>query len=738
MSRSHLRARIFVLAFLILNVALAPAQTSGPAKPKTPATKPAPAGAAAQQDAAAADLRAMKKPPLPEFHPQQPKRVQLANGMVVFLQEDHELPLINGTVYIYGGSKSEPGEKAGLVAIYGTAWRTGGTKTQSGDELDDKLEARAANVETSGGLDFAVVRLSCLKADFDFVLGVFNDILRNPEFRQEKIEIAKNAVKTGIARRNDDMGQIANRESGKIGYGPKSPYARVPEYASVAAVTRQDLLDWHSKYVHPNNIVFGIVGDFDAADMESKLRGAFEGWSKGPAYAAPQIAVEAPKPGIYFVAKDDVNQAEIRMVSSGIRRDDPDYYAVQVMNEVFGGGFASRLFQNLRTKAGLAYAVGGGINAPFDHPGLARLVMGTKSSTTAKAIEGLYQQIEDMHNVPVTPAELQRGKDAILNSFIFQFDSKDKVMQESMTYELYGYPANFLERYQKGVEKVTLADVDRVARKYLDKSKFAVLVVGKAADFDKPVSTFGPVTNIDITIPQPGASAAAPVTSNPEGRALLAKVIEAAGGEKLKSIKAIRTKFTLTLKAQGITLEAEVTAVPPDRVHTRMNTPGGELLLVIGPQESFMQMAAMGGVRPMPSSQRDDSLKGLRRNLWDVAQHADDPQYSFSARGTEKVGEVQASVLEIRGGGQQWRWYVDPQTGHILRAQYEGSGPTGPDTQSVDYSDWKAVDGITFPFHQEITVNGQPSATIVTSGYELNPTIDPKFFQKPEKAPEQK
>src|SRR5262249_14094433 len=232
---------------------------------------------------------------------------------------------------------------------------------------------------------------------------------------------------------------------------------------------------------------------------------------------------------------------------------DADYYAVEVTNQILSGGFASRLFSNLRTKAGLAYAVGGSVFANFDHRGLTILTMGTKSGTTVQAVEGLYKEIEGMVTHPVTADELQRAKDAIKNSFVFEYDSKAKVMNARATFEFHGYPADFLERYQKGVAKVTADDVDRVARKYLDKNKFAVLVVGKADELDKPLSTFGPVTALDITIPQPGAThSATPAASNPEGKALLAKVIEGAGGAaKLKAIKTVHTKGTQTLKAQG-------------------------------------------------------------------------------------------------------------------------------------------------------------------------------------------
>ena len=747
MTRRQIQFSVLALALLMANLPLVFAQTAAPAKSPTAAAAKQKSSAQShvappeknakpstqQQDLAAADLKTIRKPALPEFHPQLPKRIQLANGMAVFLQEDHELPLINAVAYIKGGSKEELAEKIGLVSVYGGSWRTGGTKSKTGDELDDALEARAARVETSGGLDYATARLSCLKGDFDFVFGIFTDVLRNPEFRQEKIDLAKNSMRTTIARRNDDLGQIAGRESAKLGYGATSPYARVPEYATVNAITRQDLLDWHAKYVHPNNIIFGITGDFDPAAMEAKLRAAFESWPKGAPYQQTTGAIERAKPGIYFVAKDDVNQSEIRMVAPGIRRDDPDYYAVQVMNEIFGGGFSSRLFSNLRTKAGLAYAVGGGISANYGHPGLLRLTMGTKSGTTATAIQGLYKEIDGMRTEPVTADELQRGKDAILNSFIFQFDSKEKVLQERMTYEEYGYPADFLERYQKGVEKVTAADVDRVAKKYLVKDTLAVLVVGKSSDFDKPLDSFGKVTPVDIAIPQAGAAAstAPPAASNAEGKALLAKVIAAAGGEaKLKSIKALRRKVTLQLKAQGTSIESDSMLVAPDKVRTVLTTPQGEMTMVVSPGDSFMSFGPMG-VRPMPASQKEDNLNNLQRELWFIAQHENDPQYTFTALGKEKVGDLEATVLDVRIGSQQVRWFVDPASGHVVRAEFQGISAQGAVTQVVDLSDWKTVDGLTLPFHSEVTSNGAPTASVTITSVEVNPAIDPKLFEKP-------
>ncbi len=456
----------------------------------------------------ATNWKQIKIPELPPFNPKQPRRVVLENGMIVFLTENHELPLISGSAKIRGGSDSEPADKAGLVELYGETWRTGGTEKLSGDQLDDYLEARAAKVEATGGDADTSLSLNCLKADFPDVLGIFVDLLRHPAFREDKLALAKKQMDSNISRRNDETSDIAEMQTDILGYGKNSAYARVPEYATVAAVSRQDLLQWHSRHTTPNNIILGIVGDFDSRQMEETLRKAFADWPKGEKFEEPEVTIDPAKPGIYLVDKTDVNQSEIRMISVGIERRNPDYFALQVMNQIFGGGFSSRLFSNLRTKAGLAYAVGGGVGSNWDHPGLTVLEIGTKTETTTEAIKGLWEQVELLKKDPPTELEMKRAKDQILNSFIFNFDTPAKVQHEQVTYEFYGYPTDFLERYRAGVEKVTAADVLRVANKYVHKEDFKVLVIGNAADFEKQLATLGPVTPIDVSIPAPATESA--------------------------------------------------------------------------------------------------------------------------------------------------------------------------------------------------------------------------------------
>jgi zinc protease len=504
--------RILILFMAGLSTMALQAQTS------TGGTKPVPLPdkskqAPEQTQNQNSEMSRITIPPLPEFHPQMPKRIVLSNGMVVFLQENHELPVIGATMRFRGGSTLEPAAKIGLTDIYGAVWRTGGTKQRTGDQLDDYLEARAAKIETGASDDSTSIAFNCLKQDFNEVFAAYKELLFQPEFREDKIALIKHQIAGGISRRNDDVEEIAGREAAKLAYGPSSPYARQAEYATIAAVTRQDLVDWHAKYANPTNAILGVYGDFDVNQMEKTVRDAFDKWPKGPKAPEPSPQISPAKPTVYFIPKEDVDQSSVQLVSLGIKRDNPDYFAVSVMNEVLSGGFASRLISNLRSKLGLAYSVGGGVGSDFDHVGMQDYAMSTKSATTRDAIVGLKKELNDLITQPPTAEEMKRAKDSILNSFVFNFDSKQKVLMEQMRYEFYGFPSDYLERYRAAIEKVTAADVARVAKKYVHPEQLATLVVGNPGEIGDQLTSLGQVQHIDITIPPPpgeGAPGATP------------------------------------------------------------------------------------------------------------------------------------------------------------------------------------------------------------------------------------
>jgi len=446
----------------------------------------------------------LKYPKLGDIEIPDVERLTLANGMRLFLVEDHELPLIGISARIRTGSIYEPADKIGLASITGIVMRTGGTVSKTGDELDEQLERIAASVETGIGLNSGSASMSVLKEDIDTGLAILADVLMNPAFREDKIMLAKIRHRSSIARRNDNVSSIAIREYEKLIYGPESVYARHTEYATIENITRDDLVAFHKKYFKPNNVMLAVIGDFDTGEIIKKIEKAFEGWQKADIDFpdVPKVQYEF-KATTNVVRKEDINQSNIYLGHIGGVMSDPDYFALIVLNRILGGGFTGRLFKNIRSREGLAYSVFGLYSSNYDFPGIFYVGCQTKSESTVYAIRAMTEEVKKMTESEVTDEELALAKESYLNSFVFNFDSKGEIVSRLMTYAYYGYPEDFLQKAKENIEKVTKADVLRVAREHLKPDKMQILAVGRPQDFDEPLSVFGPVHEIDIAIPLP-------------------------------------------------------------------------------------------------------------------------------------------------------------------------------------------------------------------------------------------
>lgn len=449
-------------------------------------------------------------PPLPEI--QIPKYTQFttSNGITVYLMEDHELPLVSGTALFRTGDRLEPGDKVGLAAITGTVLRTGGTQRRSPDDLNEQLEQRAAAVET--GIDTATGQASfnVLTEDLEDVFGLFAEVLRQPTFIQDKFELAKQQIRGGIARRNDDPDAITGREFEKLIYGKTSPYARIVEYTTLDNITRDDVVDFYRRYFHPNNMLLGIVGDFDSAAMRQLIEEKFGDWKPDPKFQVPPLppVSQSQTTGVFLVDQPHLTQSYIQMGHLGGQLNSPDYAALSVMNEVLNG-FGGRLFNEVRSRQGLAYSVYGVWSPRFDYPGVFIAGGQTRSDATVPFIRSVFSEIEKIRAKPISSTELAYAKDSVLNSFVFNFRDPSQVLSRLLRYAYYGYPEDFIFRYQKAVENTTIAQVQQVAQTYLQPNQIVTLVVGNAAAIDPPLTALGDnvtVTSIDVTIPPPSRS----------------------------------------------------------------------------------------------------------------------------------------------------------------------------------------------------------------------------------------
>jgi len=443
-------------------------------------------------------------PPLPKIKIPEPTRVVLENGLVVLLLEDHELPIVSVSARIRTGARLEPKEKIGLAGLTGTVMRSGGTTTLTGDALDDYLEGKAASIETGIGTTAGTASMNCLIEDFEEVLKVFVDVLRNPRFAPEKLAIAKNQLMAGIARQNDNPDGIVNREFTKLIYGKDSPYAAQETYATVRSITREDLIAWHQKYFHPNRMILGLVGDFETADALAFIKRMFGQWPNGPEFTDPQVPFQqSTQPGVYYVEKNDMTQAKIIIGHLGLIRMHPDYYPVVITNQILSGSFGARLFSSIRSKKGLAYDVHGGVGFGWDYPAPARFSMSTKTETTQAGIDALIEEAQKIIKTePPTDAEVQKAKASLLNSFVFSVDSPSKVLGKYLTYEYYGYPLDWMIRFRNGIERVTTEQVRRATQRHIKPDQFVILVVGPRKGTASALARYKKVHELDISIPE--------------------------------------------------------------------------------------------------------------------------------------------------------------------------------------------------------------------------------------------
>lgn len=446
----------------------------------------------------------LKYPKLNELKMPEVERVELENGMVVFLLEDHELPLIQMSVQVGVGSVYDPVDKLGLATLAGEVMRTGGTATMSGDRIDQALEQIAASVETQVGITAGSASLWVLKENLDRGLGILADIVMHPAFPDDKIELAKIQARTEIARRNDNPFAVNFREFSKLIYGSDSPYARQTEYDTINAITRNDLISFHRQYFHPNNTLLAAWGDLDRTDMLKKIKQAFAAWPKS-SFQRPKLPPVNYQfdASVNLVKKEDINQTFMLMGHVGDLMSNPDYPALIVMNNILGGMSSSRIFSRIRSRMGLTYSPLGNYTANYDYPGLFYLGCQTKSESTLLAITAMKEELERMTRELPTEEELKNAKDYYLNTFVFNFEDTGSIINRIMTYEYYGYPKDFLQKERQGVEKTSREDVLRVASKYLHPDGLRILAVGNPAKFDRPLSTMGDVREVDITIREP-------------------------------------------------------------------------------------------------------------------------------------------------------------------------------------------------------------------------------------------
>ena len=401
----------------------------------------------------------------------------LPNGLIVLHSENHSLPIVMVTLIIKAGQVNELRDKAGLANLV-TELLTEGTKNRRSKDISEEIDFIGASLNASAGGDYITVTLSILKKDIDKGFDIFSDIIFNPVFPEEEIERKKDQIKGFLRQREEEPSFLADRAFRKEIFG-EHPYGRLVEgYAeTIDTIKRDDLLRFYSEYFLPNNSILSVAGDLTSDEVNGLIKLYLSVWKKAnlPSRAIKGIVEQKTKKVIRI--DKELTQANILLGHLGISRDNPDYYAVSVMNYVLGGGgFSSRLMQSVRDKMGLAYDVHS-FFASQKEGGFFQIGLQTKNESAHTAVEEILKQIAWIRKDQISDEELADAKAYLTGSFPRRLDTNRKIADFLASVEFYDLGLDYAAKYPVYINAVTKDDVLRVARKYLTAENYALVVV---------------------------------------------------------------------------------------------------------------------------------------------------------------------------------------------------------------------------------------------------------------------
>ena len=440
--------------------------------------------------------------PIPALRVPTWTKTELANGATLIVSERHTLPLVSFTITFVGGSNQfEPVARRGVAAMT-AAMLTEGTKTKTGDQLSDALQLLGTNVNAGiGGEDGAIGFVSTAK-NFDAVLAILADMMLNSTFPADALERLRARTLVNLTQAKDQPAVVGGQVFAKVLYGDAHPYGQRTTETSVKAITRDDVVAFHKAFFQPGRAIITVVGDVTPAKAKASVEKALAAWAKGgarPSFDYPKLPELQPAK-IYLVDKPGAAQSVVNIGLPGPPRNTPDYFALQVLNQILGGQFQSRLNANLREQKGYSYGVGSGFGYGKG-PGAFRAGGAIYSDKTDVALIEFMKEFKGIvGEKPITDEEIKTAKESLIQGLPQRFASVSAINGAITSLVVQGLPDDYYQTYAKNVSAVTKEDLLRVAKQYIDIKNLAIVIVGDRAKVEVPLKATGiaPITVLDI------------------------------------------------------------------------------------------------------------------------------------------------------------------------------------------------------------------------------------------------
>jgi len=440
-------------------------------------------GLSALSDAASPNLTDPGKLRYPElqFNPPKAERIALKNGIIIYFLENNELPLVSINALLHSGTMYDPYGKEGVAELTVYLMRTGGTQKLSSHEVDNRLDFMAASPSITAGLDSVQINFSLLDKDIDQGFDLLSQMLIIPAFEQNKLDLAKRLKTEEIRRLKDDPQKLAFREFNRMIYSG-NPRSRSVSLQSLADIDREDLIKFHKQFFRPQNVMFALTGNISRNVAINKINQYFGSWELSGNPVLIPSPPQSSKAGVFYINKEIPQSTVIRgKLSPG--KNDPDFHAFTVLDFILGsGGFPSRIFSAVRNNEGLAYSAGSFYRARADH-GIFAAYAFTKTASTIQTLSLIDSVLDNTKINPFTQSEIEWAKKSINNGFIFSFASPEQITWQQMKREYDMLPENFLSTYCSKIETIQLADLNRIALKYLNKENTVTMILGESNKF---------------------------------------------------------------------------------------------------------------------------------------------------------------------------------------------------------------------------------------------------------------